>query len=655
MLSGDIGCGKSTILQAIEFALFGLLRAELSGNSLLRNGALNGSAELCFSIGPNKYIIKRTLKRGKSVEQDAGYLITNDVKQEATATELKSKILELLGYPEDQLTKAKNYLYRYTVYTPQEEMKRIILEENEQRVSLLRKVFDIDKYARIKTNAATYAKALRERKRAFEAASADLPEKRKQAEQCEHELAICDKQLKELAPQLSISKDFLIKAKQDILELENKRSQAENTLREFHVKKTQLASKEQQQNAVLSDLKILTEQTATIPEQTPIEQPIAPALQSIQKDILLKEAQLRSSTIKTTEFTTLKKQARESSQKIISLAQCPTCLQTVSDGHKHSIISKQEQTIEEYDSHILNHKNATQAAEKELSELKTRLEELRKQERDFAVNSARAKHKEQLTVRKTMLESQHSIISQSIQTLRQETILLEQQTKLNTELTNTYETARKTLDDAGALERSLSIQHAGLFQKKETLSRTLIIHKIDIERKEKAIAQLDTTNKRHYFVTDYFTPLLDIMEKHVMARIHHEFDALFQQWFAMLVEDLMTARLDDTYTPIISQNGYDTEVENLSGGEKTACALAYRLALNKTINSLISGIKTKDLLILDEPTDGFSAEQLDKLRDVLSQLNLNQIIIVSHEQKVEGFANQVIRIRKENHQSIISA
>ena len=30
MLSGDIGSGKSTILLAIEFALFGVLRGELS-------------------------------------------------------------------------------------------------------------------------------------------------------------------------------------------------------------------------------------------------------------------------------------------------------------------------------------------------------------------------------------------------------------------------------------------------------------------------------------------------------------------------------------------------------------------------------------------------------------------------------------------------
>ena len=61
----------------------------------------------------------------------------------------------------------------------------------------------------------------------------------------------------------------------------------------------------------------------------------------------------------------------------------------------------------------------------------------------------------------------------------------------------------------------------------------------------------------------------------------------------------------------------------------------------------MQNIKTKDLLILDEPTDGFSSEQLDKIRDVLERINLKQVVIVSHESKIESFVSQVIRIGKE--------
>ena len=58
-------------------------------------------------------------------------------------------------------------------------------------------------------------------------------------------------------------------------------------------------------------------------------------------------------------------------------------------------------------------------------------------------------------------------------------------------------------------------------------------------------------------------------------------------------------------------------------GRQTRRALAYRLALNRVINDIITDIKTRNLLILDEPTDGFSTEQLDKLRTVLEELNIS--------------------------------
>ena len=59
-------------------------------------------------------------------------------------------------------------------------------------------------------------------------------------------------------------------------------------------------------------------------------------------------------------------------------------------------------------------------------------------------------------------------------------------------------------------------------------------------------------------------------------------------------------------------------------------------------------------IILDEPTDGFSAEQLDRVRDVLDQIGVKQVILVSHESKIESFVDYVIRIEKEEHISRVS-
>ena len=50
LLSGDVGCGKSTILLAMEFSFFGLQKGELERSDLLRHGKDKGSIELKFEV-----------------------------------------------------------------------------------------------------------------------------------------------------------------------------------------------------------------------------------------------------------------------------------------------------------------------------------------------------------------------------------------------------------------------------------------------------------------------------------------------------------------------------------------------------------------------------------------------------------------------------
>src|SRR3989339_747683 len=76
LLSGDIGSGKSTILLAIEFALFGIRRNYLTGTTLLRHGKNEGFIEMEFEIEGMDICIKRVLRRVKDeVTQHDGYII----------------------------------------------------------------------------------------------------------------------------------------------------------------------------------------------------------------------------------------------------------------------------------------------------------------------------------------------------------------------------------------------------------------------------------------------------------------------------------------------------------------------------------------------------------------------------------------------------
>src|SRR5690606_30330020 len=135
LLSGDIGSGKTTILLSLEFALFGIIRGSLSGGSLLRKGSKEGEVILNFEIDNKNITIFRTLKKsGSGVNQASGHIDIDGERLEATRVELTSEILAFLGYPDMSLTKSKALIYRYTVYTPQEEMRQILFDSPDVRL-----------------------------------------------------------------------------------------------------------------------------------------------------------------------------------------------------------------------------------------------------------------------------------------------------------------------------------------------------------------------------------------------------------------------------------------------------------------------------------------------------------------------------------------
>jgi len=187
LLSGDIGSGKTSILLAIEFALFGLQPGQ-KGSSLLRNGQVNGGVEIEFEVDNKTIIIERTLKKTKSISQDYCSISIDGDKKEISVTELKSKVLEILNYPKE-FSKKQNILYKFTVYTPQEEMKQIILEDSETRINTLRHVFGIDKYKKILENASVLIAKVREEKRIKDAITSNLEHDKLHIETKEKELS----------------------------------------------------------------------------------------------------------------------------------------------------------------------------------------------------------------------------------------------------------------------------------------------------------------------------------------------------------------------------------------------------------------------------------------------------------------------------------
>ena len=191
---------------------------------------------------------------------------------------------------------------------------------------------------------------------------------------------------------------------------------------------------------------------------------------------------------------------------------------------------------------------------------------------------------------------------------------------------------------------------------KNSIVKDTLEHIVEMEKKieslEKKFEGLQYMENVGRWLDECFIPSLDIIETHVMATINEGFGHLFQKWFNLLVDSPdIIVELDQCFAPVVHQNGHMMEVNTLSGGEKTAVAMAYRLALNEVIKRLAN--MDDNLLILDEPTDGFSKEQMYQLKYVFDGLNASQVIIVSHEKELEGFVESTFRVTKEGECSRI--
>ncbi|MBI3034729.1 SMC family ATPase [Candidatus Woesearchaeota archaeon] len=660
LLAGDIGSGKSSILLAIEFAIFGAKKGELPAYTLLRHGKKEGSVELRMEIEGKDIMIKRALKRSnEDIKQEAGYVVVNGLKKEGTSEELRAIVLEMLGYPKELVKKGKDMIYRYTVYTPQEEMKQILYESKDNRLDTLRKVFNIDKYKRIKENLRIITASLRERKKHLEGFTLDMEYKKKELAERKSEIFEIDKSIEAILPKIEEVKNEINEKKKSIESIGNDIKELSSLRSELSAAESSLSHKIEQNNRLNNEIKLLDRQTEELKNE--LENKKFNEFEVIKnkidnKENEIKEAELNyKNTIKKIRELEVKiEHCNETMGKIQELDICPVCEQKVDEQHKQDVHLRESKRHIGLVEQVKGFADEESKLEKIKIQLKRELDAFVREQSHLSVLKIKFEHLNEKTSAREEKSALKESIKKEIGLLNAKKTMLNPRIEKHAEAEEKYKIARKEIDGLLPQERFLELEKRKYEAEKESIKRFIAGMEKEIDEKQKAKERLAYISQLGSWIDELFVNLMSAMEKHVMVNIHSQFNGLFKSWFDILMEDeAINVRVDEDFTPVIEQDGYETYVENLSGGERTAVALSYRLALNKVINDIVAEIKTNDIIILDEPTDGFSYEQLDKIRDILSQLSMKQVIIVSHESKIESFVENVIRVNKHENVSAV--
>ena len=164
VITGNTGAGKTTIFDAIAFALYGEASGTGREGSSLRSDFADPSTptevELSFSLRGEEYYVKRSPAYERAKQRGTGTTKESALaelrlphgKIVTGAKEVSARIESVLGISSDQ--------FRQLVMIPQGEFRKLLTADASSKEEIFRKIFGTELYKRIQSIARERAKQI---------------------------------------------------------------------------------------------------------------------------------------------------------------------------------------------------------------------------------------------------------------------------------------------------------------------------------------------------------------------------------------------------------------------------------------------------------------------------------------------------------------
>ncbi len=634
VFTGRTGSGKSSILLAIEYSLFGSASG-ISNSMLMRRGKQSCSIEMEFEENGHIYKILRGLKRsGKTITLDTKNIgVFKDGKSMpiiGRASDLNTRILEILNYPKDIKPKE---LFEVTSYTKQDEIRALIEMHSEKRQEYIDKILQLSKYKNTWDNMKDIISHFNLELRGIKGRIESLQNAKEGKE-------ILEKRIVQLEESIKKTNTKLDKLRKEYIEIHNENKALEEEKEKILEKRRSYDKTKGEISGIEGENKSLKIKIINLENEIA---GIAPAegIETFDYESLIKEQINTKNLIELNKNKIFELNSELKKIKELGEGRCPVCLQPITKEHLKNVDIEFKKKTNEAEAEILR-------LEEKLLEINPKIKkarELKEQKEQRKILSERLKdYKERLDKNTETLMEMHSKIASfkfNMPELKEIESALKEKKEIETELYSNIQSLSK--------EHSIRIEEMNE-KKKELL------------KKESEIKELESEKERALKITSAITLLSRLREdiRNIREVVRRNFLEDFRQEFQRKFEEIRKYEDDYSvdvkmdYEPIAySSNGEEVPITSLSGGEKTSVALAYKLAL-ADIAAQISDIYPSEILILDEPTTGFDQEDIKALPETLRNIRtIPQVIIVTHEEELKNAADYKFEVDKEFGKSVV--
>ena len=662
---GDNGAGKSSIIDAITFALFGQ-HTRKSNKSLIKRGTNQGFAKIGFSINGKQYEAVRKIDNKGSLAATFSEIL-GDERIEIAAGERK-QFGESMTHEVEKTIGLDFEKLKIASIVQQGELNTIINSKPKEFKELLNAIIGIDKLDVASESMKIVNKEFREKIRGeigyddthIEILSRDLEQKQKEIQEAKPEKDKLELEQKELQNKVSELRKKIETESSKIdkinqLELRKKEllSYAKDAIHEIQREIDENERKIHDCEGCFEHVNLKTDLESKIQK---VEQAVEDTLKKIQEF--------------TNQIASLKEKQLLASKLHLKDNKCPVCDSKV---EKLNPLFQEEHIKQEI--MILHEKIISAEKERDLysqkrKEFLEKLQNARDAEatlRAYSINNKEElmKIQKDVEIKKqdiqkkpladgnlleiSQIDSHAKRIFENISKLEIETRGFDEQEFLNLKkIVNEEQTNLSQIDQRiGAISEKIS---KGEEQVK------VILHAIsELKIVKEYISNLDEI-QTNVFSRD--GPVATSLRSWALNAISAKSSEYLTLLNTKIQRILLSEKTRDISIACYSKNEV-LELESLSGGEKVSVALALRLGMASLL-----GASNLNLMMLDEPTIHLDAERKKALVGVLSQLsNISntesqmQFLIITHDAEIfeDSTVEQIYKFESTEQGSKVTA